>query len=143
MVLVESMTWRKKNGEIGFCNHWWWWILLHIVSSHGELFKMMYDGIIVGDYFHRRIKEFEGGEELTVFWCDVYGAVWLSWAEFDVNGGGVSIILILYFYSVCYIAVIIMLIECIVGNIRNRHYVIFGRIIICNPRAHHYLISCN
>ena len=38
-----------------------------IVGSHGEVFGVMDDGIVIGDDFRRRIKEFDGGEELTVF----------------------------------------------------------------------------
>ena len=66
-VLVESMTWRtKKRGNralrllmmvIFFC----------IVGPHEELFGVLYDSIIIGDYFRKRIKDFDGGEELTVF----------------------------------------------------------------------------
>ena len=115
----------KKTGEAGFtiidgdefcC----------IVGSHKEEFGVVYDGIIIGDNFCRRIKELDGGEKLTVFWCDIYCAIWLSWAELDVNCGDVSIFFILYFCSVCYIAVMIVLIVCIVGNIQNRHSAIFG-----------------
>ena len=66
-VLMESMTWRtNKTWKSSFT------IvddgkLCGIVGSHGELFGVMYDGIIIGDNFRRRIKEFDGREELTVF----------------------------------------------------------------------------
>ena len=38
-----------------------------IVGPHEELFRVLYDSIIIGDYFRKRIKDFDGGEELTVF----------------------------------------------------------------------------
>ena len=67
MVLIETMTWRtKKTGKAGFtiiddgefcC----------IVGSHGELFGAMDDGVVIGGDFRRRIKEFDGGKDLTVF----------------------------------------------------------------------------
>ena len=38
-----------------------------IVGSHGELFGVVDDGIVIGDDFRETVKEFDGGEELTVF----------------------------------------------------------------------------
>ena len=38
-----------------------------IVGSHEEAFGVVYDGIIIGDNFCRRIKGLDGGEKLTVF----------------------------------------------------------------------------
>ena len=56
----------EKTGKLGFaiiddgefCG---------IVGSHEELFGVVDDCIIISDDFRRRIKEFDDGEELTVF----------------------------------------------------------------------------
>ena len=115
----------EKTGKTGFAivdNGEFWCI----ISSHGELFWVANNGIAISDDFRGKVKEFDGGEELTIFWCDIYDAIWLSGAKFDVYRSDVSIVLILYFYSVCYIAVIIILIGCVVWIFRNKQFAILG-----------------
>ena len=65
-VLVDSITWRtKKRGKRALRS------LMMVNFLHSQLpwklFGVVDDGIVVGDDFRRKVKEFDGGEELTVF----------------------------------------------------------------------------
>ena len=44
-----------------------------VIGSHWELFRVMNDGIVISDNFCGWVKKFDGGKNLVLFRCVVYG----------------------------------------------------------------------